>query len=135
MWWVVHIISELDATSNTQSQGKERSKRPGSSHGVQTRDRHSKRAKVIKDSATDLSSLTFSESHDTRPNTAVSSSPSTLPHIGTSTGTPSSAAHILATAPITAPIGTVVPVSIYSGSPYRVDICHDDYYNTINIRA
>ncbi|MCO5582716.1 hypothetical protein L7F22_036615 [Adiantum nelumboides] len=109
MQWVVQIISELPIPAHTQSQGT--GKRPILSRRVKTRGGHSKRTKVIRDSAVDLSSLPFSESHDTRPIRAVSSSRTSLPLVATATGTTkaSFATHIQATAQISTPIGTVGP--------------------------
>ncbi|MCO5577998.1 hypothetical protein L7F22_031836 [Adiantum nelumboides] len=58
---------------------------------------------------TNLSSLPFLESHETRSITAIGRGPAMLPPIGTSNGTPSSVAHIQALSQVTVSIGTIGP--------------------------
>ncbi|MCO5573531.1 hypothetical protein L7F22_027302 [Adiantum nelumboides] len=66
MQWMAQLISESDTPGGSQAPATDKGKRPISRRGVQTRGGHSKRTKVSRDSAADLSSLPFPQSHDTR---------------------------------------------------------------------
>ncbi|MCO5571957.1 hypothetical protein L7F22_025708 [Adiantum nelumboides] len=63
---MAQLISESDTPESSQAPATDKGKRPISGRGVQSRGGHSKRTKVSRDSAADLSSLPFSQSHDTR---------------------------------------------------------------------
>ncbi|MCO5596536.1 hypothetical protein L7F22_050601, partial [Adiantum nelumboides] len=107
MQWMAQLISESDTPGRSQSPATEQGKRPLFGRGVQTRGGHSKRTKVSRDSATDLSSLSFSQSHDTRSlRTQTSSHISSTPII-TPTGRIMVSFVPQPTPQMTSPIGTV----------------------------
>ncbi|MCO5593878.1 hypothetical protein L7F22_047897, partial [Adiantum nelumboides] len=103
------VTPESDTPGSSQAPATDKGKRPISGRGVQTRGGHSKRTKVSRDSVADLSSLPFSQSHDTRSlRTQTSSHISPTPII-----TPSGRT-MVSSAPqpipqMTSPIGTVGP--------------------------
>ncbi|MCO5554782.1 hypothetical protein L7F22_008316 [Adiantum nelumboides] len=66
MQWMAQLISESDTPGRSQPPATDKGKRPLTGRGVQTRGGHSERTKVSRDSAADLSSLPFSQSHHTR---------------------------------------------------------------------
>ncbi|MCO5574536.1 hypothetical protein L7F22_028323 [Adiantum nelumboides] len=99
----------VDNPGSTQSPATDKGKRPLSGRGVQTRGGHSKRTKVSRDSAADLSSLPFSQSHDTRSLRTQTSS-----HISPTPITTATEPTMVSSAPqptpqMTSPIGTVGP--------------------------
>ncbi|MCO5561934.1 hypothetical protein L7F22_015560 [Adiantum nelumboides] len=108
MQWMAQLISVSDTPGSSQSPATDKGKRPLPG-GVQTRGGHSKRTKVSRDSAADLSSLPFSQSHDTRSlrtqaSSLISPTPITAPAGRTMV---SSAPQT--TPQMTSPIGTIGP--------------------------
>ncbi|MCO5597346.1 hypothetical protein L7F22_051422 [Adiantum nelumboides] len=109
MQWMAQLISESDTPGSSQPPATDKGKRPLPGRGVQTRGGHSKRTKVSRDSAADLSSLPFSQSHHTgslrtQTSSLISPTPITAPAGRT----------IVSSAPqttpqMTSPIGTVGP--------------------------
>ncbi|MCO5564524.1 hypothetical protein L7F22_018185 [Adiantum nelumboides] len=109
MQWMAQLISESDTPGSSQPPATDKGKRPLPGRGVQTRGGHSKRTKVSRDSAADLSSLPFSQSHHTRSlgtqtSSLISPTPITAPAGRTMV---SSAPQT--TPQMTSPIGTVGP--------------------------
>ncbi|MCO5574531.1 hypothetical protein L7F22_028318 [Adiantum nelumboides] len=110
MQWMAQLISESDTPGSSQSPATEKGKRPLSGRGVQTLGGHSKRTKVSRDSAAaDLSSLPFSQSHDTRSLRTQTSSHISPTPITTHTGRTRVSSAPQPTPQITSPIGTVGP--------------------------
>ncbi|MCO5580593.1 hypothetical protein L7F22_034463 [Adiantum nelumboides] len=109
MQWMFQLISELDTPVSAQSPAEDKGKRPISGRGVQTRGGHSKRTKVSKDSAADLSSLPFSQSHDTRSLRTQTSSHTSPTPITTASGPTMVSSAPQATPQMTSPLGTVGP--------------------------
>ncbi|MCO5584859.1 hypothetical protein L7F22_038791 [Adiantum nelumboides] len=109
MQWMAQLISGLDTPGSSQSSATEKGKRPLSERGVQTRGGHSKRTKVSRDSAADLSSLPFSQSHDTRSLRTQTSSHISPTPITTATGPTMVSSAPQPTSQMTSPIGTVGP--------------------------
>ncbi|MCO5608598.1 hypothetical protein L7F22_062811 [Adiantum nelumboides] len=84
MQWMAQLISESDTPGSSQPPATDKGKRPLPGRGVQTRGGHSKRTKVSRDSAADLSSLPFSQSHHpkslrTQTSSLISPTPITAP--------------------------------------------------------
>ncbi|MCO5586740.1 hypothetical protein L7F22_040682 [Adiantum nelumboides] len=109
MQWMAQLISESDIPGISQPPATDKGKRPLPGRGVQTRGGHSKRTKVSRDSAADLSSLPFSQSHHTsslrtQTSSLISPTPLTAP---TGRTMVSSAPHT--TPQMTSPIGNVGP--------------------------
>ncbi|MCO5568914.1 hypothetical protein L7F22_022616 [Adiantum nelumboides] len=109
MLWMAQLISESDTPGSSQAPATDKGKRPISGRGVQTRGGHSKRTKVSRDSTADLSSLPFSQSHDTRSLRTQTSS-----HISPTPITTPTGRTMVSSAPqpipqMTSPIGTVGP--------------------------
>ncbi|MCO5604102.1 hypothetical protein L7F22_058260 [Adiantum nelumboides] len=103
------VTPESDTPGSSQPPATDKGKRPLPGRGVQTRGGHSKRTKVSRDSAADLSSLPFSQSHHTRSlrtqtSSLISPTPITAPAGWTMV---SSAPQT--TPQMTSPIGTVGP--------------------------
>ncbi|MCO5593928.1 hypothetical protein L7F22_047947 [Adiantum nelumboides] len=109
--WMAQLISELDTPGSSQSPATDKGKRQISGRGVQTRGGHSKRTKVSRDSAADLSSLPFSQSHDTRSLRTQTSSHISPTPITTATGPTMVSSAPQPTPQMTSPIGTVGPAS------------------------
>ncbi|MCO5611728.1 hypothetical protein L7F22_065986 [Adiantum nelumboides] len=107
--WMAQLISESDTPGSSQSPATEKGKRPLSGRGVQTRGGHSKRTKVSRDSAADLSSLPFSQSHDTRSLRTQTSSHISPTPITTPTGQTMVSSAPQPTPQMTSPIGKVGP--------------------------
>ncbi|MCO5550639.1 hypothetical protein L7F22_004128 [Adiantum nelumboides] len=105
--WMAQLISELDTPVSALSPATDKGKRPISGRVVQTRGGHSKRTKVSRDSAADLSSLPFSQSHDTRSLRTQTSSHTSPTPITTATGPTMVSSAPQATPQMTSPIGTV----------------------------
>ncbi|MCO5605999.1 hypothetical protein L7F22_060185 [Adiantum nelumboides] len=109
MQWMAQLISESDTPGSSQPPATDKGKRALLGRGVQTRGGHSKRTKVSRDSAADLSSVPFSQSHHTGSiRTQTSSLISPTPIIAPAGRT------IISSAPqttpqMTSPIGTVGP--------------------------
>ncbi|MCO5584031.1 hypothetical protein L7F22_037952 [Adiantum nelumboides] len=106
---MAQLISESDTPGSSQAPATDKGKRPLSGRGVQTRGGHSKRTKVSRDSAADLSSLPFSQSHDTRSLRTQTSS-----HISPTPITTPTGRTMVSSAPqpipqMISPIGTVDP--------------------------
>ncbi|MCO5570996.1 hypothetical protein L7F22_024727 [Adiantum nelumboides] len=106
---MAQLISESDTPGSSQSPATKKGKRPLSGRGVQTRGGHSKRTKVSRDSAADLSSLFFSQSHDTRSLRTQTSSHISPTPITTPTGRTMVSSAPQPTPQMTSPIGTVGP--------------------------
>ncbi|MCO5597347.1 hypothetical protein L7F22_051423 [Adiantum nelumboides] len=113
MQWMAQLISESDTPGSSQPPATDKGKRPLPGRVVQTRGGHSKRTKVSRDSAADLSSLPFSQSHSqshdtrsfrTQTSSLISPTPITAPAGRTMV---SSAPQT--TPQMTSPIGTVGP--------------------------
>ncbi|MCO5600668.1 hypothetical protein L7F22_054783 [Adiantum nelumboides] len=109
MQWMAQLISELDTPGSSQSPATDKGRRQLSGRGVQTRGGHSKRTKVSRDSAADLSSLPFSQSHDTRSLRTQTSSHISPTPITTATGPTMVSSAPQPTPQMTSPIGTVGP--------------------------
>ncbi|MCO5604035.1 hypothetical protein L7F22_058192 [Adiantum nelumboides] len=109
MQWMAQLISELDTPGSSQSPAIEKGKRPLSGRGVQTRGGHSKRTKVSRDSAAYLSSLPFSQSHDTGSFRTQTSSHISPTHITTATGPTMVSSAPQPTPQMISPIGIVGP--------------------------
>ncbi|MCO5578161.1 hypothetical protein L7F22_031999 [Adiantum nelumboides] len=109
MQWMAQLISESDTPGSSQPPATDKGKRSLPGRGVQTRGGHSKRTKVSRDSAADLSSLPFSQSHHTRSlRTQTSSLISPTPITAIAGRTMVSSAP-QTTPQMTSPIGTVGP--------------------------
>ncbi|MCO5578661.1 hypothetical protein L7F22_032505 [Adiantum nelumboides] len=126
MQWVVRIISKLPTpAAQTTYQRIDKGKRPISVGAVKTRGGHTKRVKVVRDKPADLSSLPFSESHDTRQVPAVIFGQTSSLATDSGTTRTSSAPHIQATqsqatTQISAPTGIVGPTPstvVHTGLP------------------
>ncbi|MCO5593582.1 hypothetical protein L7F22_047597 [Adiantum nelumboides] len=101
------VTPESDTPESSQSPATDKGKRPLLDRGVQTRGGHSKRTKVSRDSAADISSLPFSQSHDTRSLRTQTSSHISPTPITTPTGRTIISSAPQPTPQITSPIGTV----------------------------
>ncbi|MCO5560077.1 hypothetical protein L7F22_013683 [Adiantum nelumboides] len=106
---MAQLISESDTSGRSQPPATDKGKRPLTGRGVQTRGGHSKRTKVSRDSAADLSSLPFSQSHHTRSlrtqtSSLISPTPITAP-----AGQTMVSSEPRTTLQMTSPIGTVGP--------------------------
>ncbi|MCO5548462.1 hypothetical protein L7F22_001920 [Adiantum nelumboides] len=111
MQWMAQLISELDTLRSSQPPATDKGKRPLTGRGVQTRGGHFERTKVSRDSAADLSSLPFSQSHHTRSlrtqtSSLISPTPITAPAGRTMVNSAPQT-----TPQMTSPIGTVDPTS------------------------
>ncbi|MCO5584023.1 hypothetical protein L7F22_037942 [Adiantum nelumboides] len=109
MQWMAELISESDTPGRSQPPATDKGKRPLTGRGVQTRGGHSKRTKVSRDSAADLSSPPFSQSHHTRSlrtqtSNLISPTPITAP-----AGLTMVSSGPRTTPQMTSPIGTVGP--------------------------
>ncbi|MCO5573138.1 hypothetical protein L7F22_026903 [Adiantum nelumboides] len=107
--WMAQLISELDTPGSSQSPATNKGKRQISGRGVQTRGGYSKRTKISRDSAANLSSLPFSQSHDTRSLRTQTSSHISLTPITTATGQTMVSFAPQPTPQMTSPIGSVGP--------------------------
>ncbi|MCO5584172.1 hypothetical protein L7F22_038095 [Adiantum nelumboides] len=109
MQWMAQLILESDTPGSSQPPATDKGKRPLPGRGVQTRGGHSKRTKVSRDSAANLSSLPFSQSHHTgslrtQTSSLISPTPITAPAGRTIvSSTPQT------TPQMTSPIATVGP--------------------------
>ncbi|MCO5584076.1 hypothetical protein L7F22_037999 [Adiantum nelumboides] len=107
--YAVDGSADFRVSGSSQSPAADKGKRPLSGRGVQTRGGHSKRTKVNRDSAADLSSLPFSQSHDTRSLRTQTSSHISPTPITTPTGRTMVSSAPQPTPQMTSPIGTVGP--------------------------